>query len=62
MRLFLDGSTPVSLLTLLSQGGHDILAGYIYALILTSLSSKTPDPLILKISTLSITDPQIEGS
>lgn len=62
MRHFISSTIPVTLLTMLTQGGHDVLGAYVYSLILTSVSSKSVDPLILKISTLSISDPHIDGT
>ena len=57
MRNFISSTIPVTLLTMLTQGGHDVLGGYVYSIILSSVSAKSADPLILEISALSLSDP-----
>jgi hypothetical protein len=61
-RLFQEGTIPATFLTMLSQGGHDILGAYLYSVLLTSITTQQVDPLILKLNTLSISDPSIDGS
>lgn len=62
MRHFAKSSIPSSLLTILTLGGHDVLGGYVLSLVLSSLSTDKVDALLLKISTLKISDPQIDGT